>query len=331
LKRLTASKLPLFKACQYPWRDEVTWIEDRGGEAATRGQAIHAEIEEALLGGFGVTDTVEWIRSAAMSPFEYAASTLKVEHALGWNASEAIVYELPKVNGRDYPEPGENERWVFGTADVIIETENEIRVIDWKTGKREFVGPAYESEQLRFLAAAYVAADPAREGKTVTLELWFVGEEKFVDVAVWDPGTHLNDLWARIKRVDHAEPKPGDGCKFCPARVSCPAINNALAVRDRVPTTALAIVDDRHAEQLLQLKKLAYTFAEHLEKITKEWTDTHGEIALENGKRYRPTQSTYTTTNTGAVVELARALGASDEQLASCERDSVRRVYRETR
>ena len=331
MKRLTASKLGLFAACQYPWRDGVTWIEDRPNAATSRGHQVHKDLELALRGEFVSTPEVEWVREAPESPFDLPAECILTEHAIGWRSNDGCILELPNVDGREYPVPPPGEQWVFGTADVITETETEIRVIDWKTGKREFVTEAYHNEQLRFLAAAYVAAKPeTRSKKTVRVELWFIGDEKFIDIAVPMLDGHLSELRSKIVGVNYASAEPNAGCRYCPARVNCPSITGALELRRRIPETLAEVRTNEDAAWLLGIKRLAERVSEHADNLVKDWARENGGVKLENGKVWKQSDSVYRTIDGRAALELARALGASDEELARCERESTRTVFRET-
>ena len=79
------------------------------------------------------------------------------------------------------------------TADVVLYTQDELHIVDWKTGK--IVVEAYENEQMLFYAATYANLAPKAKGVTAhivqpwanNIEEWFISAprlKKFMDDAV---------------------------------------------------------------------------------------------------------------------------------------------------
>lgn len=103
------------------------------------------------------------------------------------------------------------------TADLVLYTQDELHVLDLKTGR----GPVdvEDNEQLMFYAATYAPLAPKAKGVTVhivqpwadNMVSWFI-----------DTNT-LAGFMQRAKKADRAVMNkdttlcPGDHCKFCPA------------------------------------------------------------------------------------------------------------------
>lgn len=103
------------------------------------------------------------------------------------------------------------------TADLVLFTQDEIHVVDWKTGKI-FVD-VVENEQMLFYSATYAHLAPKAKGVTAhivqpwadNIESWFISAprlKKFMDDAV------ATDMAITAGSTKFG---PSDHCKFCPA------------------------------------------------------------------------------------------------------------------
>ena len=124
----------------------------------------------------------------------------------------------------------------YTTADVVLYTQDEIHVVDFKWGKIpvEVVG----NEQLLFYAVCYAPLAPRAKGVTVHVLQPDVGFESwFADTTVL--AKFMADAQAAEKKIQAGDTTfgPSDHCKFCPAnphsrsdkgRPLCPAMMQLL-------------------------------------------------------------------------------------------------------
>ena len=134
----------------------------------------------------------------------------------------------------------------FGSCDVLGRIGNTAYVIDWKFGDGIAVA-AEENEQLMFYAAAAMRTPEAEwvfDGAT-TIECVIIQPPA---IRQWTTTPKRIGQFARalkkavkVASLPEAKLNPGDHCRFCPAKPTCPAMTGAV---DRALKVKLDAIDD---------------------------------------------------------------------------------------
>lgn len=236
MKRLTASRVWLTAHCLAFLDDSAQW-DETSGPAARTGNAIHKAIHVDGDSGRQADPTAIAVEFA-LAPYQSKKLALAYSHWVLWARSQdrsgwrhEVGYaldpwapdarELTMRHERDYSDarPGE----VCGTVDVI-DTRDGLSIMDWKSGR--WVDEPQESEQLLTLAVA--AAGAIQHRGPVRAAIVKVNEEGVTPLwAEYDAlrlGEHAAELRNRLELAQAgARPVPGEWCKRCPSKTTCPA------------------------------------------------------------------------------------------------------------
>ena len=239
----------LFHACM-----EMLLTADPDGPAAAE------ELFEQLVGqdlGFGedYTITVEHINDKVRPAWDAWQELLAEHDIVEWFIEQRVEFPMDTLGG------------AFGTVDILaIDSKGFLHVLDWKFGD----GVPVEVEgnyQLLFYASAALYEENAeiaafcaeiaglwlhivqpRHGANRVIHSWQTTEdtvEKFIDLAVA----------AIAAAADPPPPKPGDHCRWCTAKVICPAQTEAAVTALKADPSVLSGVELAAALQLAtQLK-----------------------------------------------------------------------------
>jgi hypothetical protein len=236
--RLSASKLSHALQCGYPFRPDLEIV----GEPDPPTKATHTGTAFALLrdhhiakSRFGDALALPELppgadRVRANQLFEkwllwwwkYSAKHPKMkwesEVPLAFDPTTGKARRLHVSEHREYI--GALPHEIVGTADLIgtSKDEDELIVLDDKTGRREYVDPAATNAQLRFLSLCVSTLTGTRRGKVglVFPHLDPILDEVSVDGSSFDAArVEFAELPARIAS---AKPHVGDHCHFCPLR-----------------------------------------------------------------------------------------------------------------
>lgn len=235
MRRITASRSSLALACGY-WRREEVPLDERSGPAAKAGQAFHDAVERLIPGDAINVSAV--LRSYGLAPAALARTAKCVERWTEWwpvNKPEgrllpeiALAYDveadegrvLPKKHHRDYSAAKPTE--VTGSADLIVMTDATLEVWDWKSGAG-WVEPPERNEQLATLGLAAARTFGRRELEVSVVRCSEHDVRRFsARLTGLDIDVHADRLAAAHGEKD-PQPRPGDHCKWCPAREACPA------------------------------------------------------------------------------------------------------------
>jgi RecB family exonuclease len=250
---LSASSLPRIALCPASYRMSIG-IPNKSNPAAERGTRIH-EFAELFSKGLGVTtddeEGVEWAHA-------YLQYTRGLSRDIEGNASlEVNLTEQLKIV---HPLLG-------GTADAIIVNDNELHIVDLKTGRGVV---KTDSIQLKTYAlGAWILH--GMPNVTIYCHIFqphyaqqLPAQYNYDDMVAFEL-----ELKALAEKAEDPfqDPTPGyEQCKYCPARITCPSIKDkALEV---------AKEEFKPAEHLADLPELLDT-AEMLEG----WIDAVREAA----------------------------------------------------
>lgn len=320
--RVSASKTSLLMHCGYFARPEAVWV-NTSSPAAERGTRFHKAIADYVSTGQRLSvvagdiaaeyaRAVNWVDS-------YGRDHLRAEVAFGWDHETDTAREL---GGSDRDYSGARGQ-LAGTADLISvnRASRSGAVHDWKTG--DGTGATM---QLRTLALMLARAHDLDAVTVSALEVSPSGVEAVCleTLDTFDFAVIAGELAEAIAAVPDAEPAPGSHCSelYCPARASCPIGRAAIA--ELVPVDALVqhtmstnITGPDHAAWMLDRVRLVEAACAAVKSAIKTacpsegWTLVDGSV-LREGTREVP------RFDRAKLTELAKARGATDEDIASC-------------
>jgi hypothetical protein len=263
--------------------------ETPSGDAAMAGTAIHALAETCYLTGDdpmnSVGKTIEGVPLAAwhcQMAQQHLDEIAKIESEIG---SVGLRVE-EKVSYIDTP-----ELILRGTADVIGVGKDTLVVADLKTGSG-YVNE--DNEQMKIYALAAI--------KTLGLDFIKNVELRVIQPRHGETRTHrmtlkeLNQWDAKVLRPaivaaqdPKQQPKPSEkACQYCPAKLTCPAQREALAVIEAQPNVTAMTKDeikavmvrlsDEQISDLLERAPIVESFIESLRKHALERMKDGGSL-----------------------------------------------------
>jgi len=318
-------------------------------EAAETGTHIHSYLHDRIAGvpqdealaklPEALKKRCEAINIAALTA---GLGNMRTEVAYALNLTDSTVRELGQNIGRAYV-TFENE--VPGTVDMVaFDTFRNIPVVkDFKTG---FLRVTECKKNAQMLFAATVAMYQA-EAQSVRAEIVYIDESgrESVDAHTFDAfdiDVYVAELRATHERVRKAhalveqgripDVTLGDWCQYCPATHACPAnvalVRSATTDLENVASRIAAMTPDEGGKAYVlnkRISKLADTIDENLRKLAKitplPISDT---LELREGE-----PQTRGTVETAKLVALAKAKGATDEEIESCKKFTTSTQVRE--
>lgn len=288
--RITASRLERIERC--PGSAVLPGVPSTS-DAAERGIAIHRWLEQVLVHGLDAPDVPEAVRDTvdqidAAEARALCGESPRVEVGLWWHPQTGEAGLLDGEH-RDYSQVPAGA--ICGTADVLCWESAAPLIVDWKTGRPEYVTEPSRNLQLLFLAVA-VARISDRED--VTVRLAFIDS----DGSLRSPSANLDafDLdaaQARLRgvrdRVQEArnalEPErdlcTGPHCRYCPAFASCPA--QAWEAQALVPIDERADLTPQVAAKLWTRLEAVESAAKRVREVLSEYARRQ-PIELEDGR-----------------------------------------------
>ena len=224
-KKLTASTASMFSACpgsaDLPsaipsWKDPI--IKPQG--AASVGSKIHLVLAEAAA-----------LKRPSMHSLIRA---LQYFEQLRYQRNFKMLIEVTE-SATWLPEP------VNTTADVVMYLNDELHIVDWKTGAIE-VTP-YDNDQMMFYAATFAHLAPKAKGVHLhIIQPWcktWEPDAASVFVTTAEIEAYMNRMIVASQQIVNRVLTlvPGDHCTFCPANPHvrgpkgspvCPAKEDAL-------------------------------------------------------------------------------------------------------
>jgi len=338
--RPTASKVGLLSYCAYWATPEAVWPK-RDSDPADRGNRFHTAIAEYTQSGVvvAVDDDIAadyaaacaWVYDLRVS----AESDIRVmvEPSFAWDPAT----DEAKCIGayRNYSAAGER---LCGTADLVLVTRVQGKPVaamvwDWKTGNSSESGPQLRALSLmvaRALGVDHVTCAALDVGPLGVRELYREDLDAFELANI--AGT-LADLTAQIPG---AQPQPGAHCSelFCPAKLTCPLVENAAAdlaqvlpadalVRRETYSLTAPITTPEHAAWAVGVISLMKSKLDDLKDQIKALVP-EGGWRLSDGRTLEERTSTVKATKFSqeTAISLLRELGATDQQIADLEVDA---------
>jgi RecB family exonuclease len=201
---------------------------------------------------------------------------------------------------------------VFGTVDMIgVLDKDTAYVLDWKTGDGHQV-TAEENYQLLFYAAAALSCDH-----------WAFRDRTFVELIIVQPPVvrrWVTDK-ARLREFEHelrmalaaaerdTAPHAGEHCKWCPAKIICPAMNGA---RDRLVKTQLDALPIQAIAAILQDAERVEAVIDAARKAALAVLEKGGQVP---GYKLVPKRAQRSWANEQDAKRAIEALGVAESEL----------------
>lgn len=321
-RRETMSTRALRKLCAYWTRADVVLLEDEGTSARDDGDELHelarAEIDgddDGVVAGERAIAMMDRLRPVLDRLRARPGATAYSEVAVGYDPATGTSRIFRDEEGRIRTGLSRDARDALalpgeyvGSMDLLLvfrdqnKTPVAIEVADHKT---TWVGGEPQDATEQLVTYGTIAADALRVSESLVYPI--VIDE---DVARLGDGIMLDDLTIGAELADiHAEltadtsaaqPTPGPWCRarYCKARASCPATQNAmrttLALRVE-PTEMLrpsyvpgAGVDALVVEDVVRIhiaRKLLEDAISGMKSDERAWLERNGEVLFPDGSR----------------------------------------------
>lgn len=335
---ITASSLPRLEAC--PASGALPQVREPSSADATRGTAIHAFVERAIMHGresalAAVGDELRPLCAAIDIEGLYGAAggTVSCEVPLAYDVATDTARTMPRGEHRAYT--GLRPTEIPGTVDTVEtwgDPVERVRVSDLKSG---FVYVASDTLQLAFYGLAVARIYGVDEVTVRIVQLDERGHAR-TDERTYDAfdllaiAGRIADTFAAVERArvvvgcgTTPSVSMGDHCTYCPCVAACPAhvglarsVMGDLTSGDIEARLAAATPEEVGA---LYAKLLAVgPVWERVEKGLKATIDRLGEVPLPDGRKVVARQTPVRSIDGKIALPILRdALGAAADSLVS--------------
>lgn len=312
---LTASALARIEACPSSYN-----LPQFGhlSEASKSGVALHKFMEDCCtMGSSMALENVppEYLEACQILALEdlpvFKPGAFAAEVAFAFDLTTYSCRELGRGIGREYIEHGAHPtNDVCMSADVVGVTDNDVVVIDWKTG---WTAVEPSSLQLRALGMAALTAYGKARAHILIYRLRD-GEVSHLSgvLDAMDAGVVMEEI-AHIERTainaGTSQLVTGTQCKFCPALPGCPAqaaLVNALSLEGGSALTAADVAATLTVDKVRRawaVFKAAEYAVERGKEACKLFAATT-PCELDNGKVLGPVETEKESVDAGVVHKL---------------------------
>ena len=164
--------------------------------------------------------------------------------------------------------------------DLLLIYKDRVEIYDYKTSWGLQVKPEWETQAKLY---AYVVKEHLRQETRLDLRpefyIWLVRNNSIIPVSV--PSMESITRWLdreirkllKFAELDHAEPRVGRDCWYCPFILSCPAGKNTVILDEKTAKEELKHILRLQTELTLRKKRL------------RDWIEKHGNLVVD-GKEY---------------------------------------------
>lgn len=296
------------------------------GDAAMAGTAIHALAETCyLLGDDPMNSEGHLIEGVRLAKWHCEMAKQYLEHIqlIEAKCNKGGVRVEEKVTYVD-----SDNVLLRGTADLIGIGDNTLYIADLKTGQG-YVDA--DNDQLKIYAlGAMLQQDQATQDRITEVQLHIV-QPRHGDVRVhtmtvdelydWEVGTLMPAISATTDET--LSPRPSEkACQYCPAKLTCPAQREALAVIEQQPNVTAMTKDeikavmvrlsDEQISDLLDRAPIVEAFLESLRKHALERMKDGGTLP---GWQLAPKRATRKWASEAAAKDALIEAGLSVDKL----------------
>jgi hypothetical protein len=189
-------------------------------------------------------------------------------------------------------DPETGELITRGTCDLVIDDDGDVTIVDWKSGRPEYVDEPEQNAQLWCYAASYAVSNSSR---SVRVALAFLADGH-VDVRVSEPRDQ-QAMWAVIEEIAAISRRPpvASAGPWCETR--CWVRHLCETWRGRAATAIAAITGEAPRDEIVMTDSVASRMAERLDiakralALVEEMVRGHvrsGGRVVVNGKELLP-------------------------------------------
>lgn len=321
----TLSSAHLIMHCQYPFRDDVVMPPEAGiDKARDKGISLH----DCQAKYINARDS-ELLDPATNPAWACARAWIDANWKPSWVAEPAYAWDpiadTARLLGvdihREYARAGKLPHEKAGTLDIRSVEGDTVYVYEIGTGYEM----EHKADQLRLqcLVAARAHDVPRAIGQRIQYR--DDGAYMFppVELDEFDLAAIAGEYAEHLGSVEGSEPMPGDHCALCNLAPVCPAasgIVQALIPAEAIvrPGWGLVIANPDHARWLLDHARLVAAAAEAVKEAVKAYVPKNGLVLADGSLLVEGTRNMPRRDNK-KIEMLARTLGATEEQLASCD------------
>ena len=200
----------------------------------------------------------------------------------------------------------------FGTVDFIGRIGDTVVVLDWKFGDGVIVDADNNSQLLFYALAAFRSRHWAFENayfveliivQPFQVRRWVTDLKRLMDFE--------SDLRSAVRASELEAPplKVGSHCRFCPAKVICPAQTGEI---DRLVKTRLEALNDADLGKALELADMLESFAAAARQLVQQKLEAGLPVP---GWKLVPKRATRKWTNEADALAALRAVGTPESEL----------------
>jgi hypothetical protein len=361
--RISASSLDRAIACAASTALPAVWEES--SPDAERGIAIHEFLDKSVTAGrdaalAGVPPSAPWrslCEAIDIAWILQGAARASTELALAYHVDNDSGRVIGSHLNRRY---GSTVGEIPSTADLVLEYENDSPlVIDWKAGhalvevhgNRQMELLGLTVARARKVPSVRVAIGMVEESGVVTIDdVLTLGPLDLSRIAndvgiAWDAAGEAQRAVAAGESIDV---RPGDHCRYCPCKASCPAHVGLIRELARAPGESLgpllgeqnmvqlrASLRDRLANLDSETLGRAWSMLTVIEALVEEARTQLtsrirdiGGVTLANGTRVESTQGRRESIDGRIALPILRTLGLEDAAEAKVTKAAIEREAR---
>ena len=289
--QVSASKMGLFRCCQWWARPDAIAPVQAASAAAQRGTDRHLVLQAIVSGEDMPPLTRASLWGCPLDEWPAIEANIRTWIPADGQTEQAVYYQptldlarAARLTGAREYDATDGE--IPGTVDLISGRWPTVEVWDYKTGRQDALKPVEENAQLAFLALVCARLVDAT---TAIAVLAVVSDDGTANVDrheydSLDIDGIADEVRALAARIPTATPKPGGWCesKWCACRAVCPAMHGAIVATPAAPLT-IEIHDAATCARVHTQLALAEEFLEQVKRARNAFLESAGSVPLADG------------------------------------------------
>ncbi len=326
MKNFTISNAYVLSQCRFPFGDDVVMPPEAAADPARdHGTEIHGYaasfINSQLIQAPLVDESnTTWLCAKAWIAANWKPSWV-AEPAYGWNPANDHARLLGVDIKREYDAHGRTALEIGGTLDVRSVQGDTVYVYEFGTG----YDVHHKFDQLRLQCLVASRAHDVVKAVGVLVRFADDGAYAFPPMKFdeFDLAAIAGEFEGYLAEVGASKPEPGEHCQRCNLAPICPAAKSIVDALIPVESLVrhgwgLTIASPDHARWLLDHARLVAAAAEAVKDAVKAYVPKDG-LVLEDGSLLVEGTRNMPRRDNKKLETLARACGATDEQIAGCD------------
>lgn len=310
--KIRASSLPLISLCTASTVEVGPVLGGGSNDAADLGTAVHEALAIAIAKPNEFRRTADVCDLAAQSARAHGVDVDDARQmaAWGWKAWESVRSHFPDPQPEVEMRFEEHGLVLTGHADVLSTLPDEVRVLDFKTGRVD----ADPAEQVKGYCWLALQDNP---GATGAYGASLRTRDQIIDGAHYTRD-ELASWWGKLSKRMHTERalyRPGRWCGQCSRGLTCPAKTLMLAQAAKMlgaEWSAGRTPDERG--ELFDMAKLIVAQAEAAIELLRAETEANGgRLSIGDGRELRLTDQQRRTIEPEVGLPVLRTMLSEEE------------------